>query len=415
MSHLHSFEKSVLHSSPAIVGGGPGSALPRRGMRQLLRVLLLLSLTFTLAGVAQAHRLGESYIFLDVAENALSGRFEIRLDDLNKTFSLDANGDGEVSDQEYDVRSAEVQSYAQSRLRFYHNEREHPVTVVGSKWHDYGIAKFALIEFEVPSLKPVPLQVEVEYDYLFDGFENSHRALLVIENNPRTGAVENETQVSLIFSPGEKRQLLHLDATPWEKVLHDFIKHGIWHIWIGFDHILFIISLLLPAVMILNVRRKWEPVGDFKSALLFVVKVITLFTIAHSVTLSLSALDIIKLPVRLVEAVIAASIIVVALNNIFPLFNRRIWIVVFVFGLFHGLGFANVLAPLGAERNSLLTALIGFNLGVEIGQLAIIAAVFPLLYICRKWRYYQPVVLTFGSLVLIAIASFWLVERTVGT
>lgn len=380
----------------------------------LLRVLLLLSLILIPAGAAQAHRLNESYIFLDVEETKLSGRFEVRLEDLNKTFSLDENGDGEVSEQEYAVRSAEVQRYVESRLRFYHQQQEHPVAVVGSRANDYGIAKFALIEFEVPTLKPVPLQVEVEYDYLFDGFEDTHRGLLVIENNPRSGAVENEKQVSLIFGPGEKRQLLHLDATPWKKVLYDFIKHGIWHIWIGFDHILFIISLLLPSVMILNSRRQWEAVGDFKSALLFVVKVITLFTVAHSVTLSLSALGIIKLPVRLVEAVIAASIIVVALNNIFPLYNRRIWIVVFVFGLFHGLGFANVLEPLGAERNSLLTALIGFNLGVEIGQLAIIAIVFPLLYLFRRWRYYQPVVLTFGSLALIAIASFWLIERTIG-
>lgn len=414
MIHVRNTENLIHHTLPAINRGRAGSIFFRRGMRHLLRVLLLLSLTLTLAGVAQAHSLGESYIFLDVAENALSGHFEIRLDDLNKTFSLDENGDGEVSEQEYAVRSAEVQRYVESRLTFYHQEREHPVAVVGSRAHDYGIAKFALINFEVPTLKPVPLKVEVEYDYLFDGFESSHRGLLVIENNPRTGAVENEKQVSLIFSPGEKRQLLHLDATPWKKVLYDFVKHGIWHIWIGFDHILFIVSLLLPSVMILNSRRKWEPVGDFKSALLFVVKIITLFTIAHSVTLSLSALGIIKLPVRLVEAVIAASIIVVSLNNIFPLFNRRIWIVVFAFGLFHGLGFANVLAPIGAERNSLLTALIGFNLGVEIGQLAIIAVVFPLLYLFRRWRYYQPVVLTFGSLVLIAIASFWLVERTLG-
>jgi hypothetical protein len=414
MNHPHSSENRVRRSSPAINTGGSGGALHRRGRRQLWRLLLLLSLTFTLAGVAQAHRLGESYIFLDVAEQALGGRFEIRLDDLNKTFALDANGDGEVSEQEYEDRSAEVQGYAESRLRFYHDEREHPVRVVGSRAHDYGIAKFALIEFEVPTLKPVPLQLEVEYDYLFDGFESSHRGLLVIENNPRTGAVKNETDVSLIFGPGEQRQLLHLDATPWKKVLHDFVKHGIWHIWIGFDHILFIISLLLPAVMVLNSQRKWQPVGDFKSAFLFVVKIITLFTIAHSVTLSLSALGIIKLPVGLVEAVIAASIIVVALNNIFPLFNRRIWLVVFAFGLFHGLGFANVLAPLGAERNSLLTALIGFNLGVEIGQLAIITLVFPLLYLCRKWRYYQPVVMRFGSLLLIAVASYWLVERTVG-
>ena len=192
-----------------------------------------------------------------------------------------------------------------------------------------------------------------------------------------------------------------------------FIKHGVWHIWIGFDHILFIISLLLPSVMILRAGG-WEPVADFKSAFLFVVKVITLFTVAHSITLSLSALGIVKLPVRLVEAVIAVSIIIVALNNIFPVFNRRIWLVVFGFGLFHGLGFANVLAPLGAERSSLLTALVGFNVGVEIGQLAIIAVVFPLFFMMRNWRAYQFQVLGLGSAALILVSSFWFVERAFG-
>ncbi len=142
------------------------------------------------------------------------------------------------------------------------------------------------------------------------------------------------------------------------------------------------------------------------------VKVVTLFTIAHSVTLSLSALEIISLPVRLVEAVIALSIIVVALDNIFPFFHRRIWLVVFVFGLFHGLGFANVLSPLGLERSSLLTALVGFNVGVEIGQLAIIAICFPLLYLLRTWRHYRLVVLGFGSAALIVISTIWFVERT---
>lgn len=154
--------------------------------------------------------------------------------------------------------------------------------------------------------------------------------------------------------------------------------------------------------------------ADFKSAFLFVVKVITLFTVAHSVTLSLSALGIVKLPVRLVEAVIAVSIIVVALNNIFPVFNRRIWLVVFGFGLFHGLGFANVLAPLGAERSSLLTALVGFNVGVEIGQLAIIAVVFPLFFMMRNWRAYQFQVLGLGSAALILVSSFWFAERAFG-
>ncbi|MEN8763999.1 MAG: HupE/UreJ family protein, partial [Thiogranum sp.] len=303
-----------------------------------------------------------------------------------------------------------VQHYLTSRLTFYHENQTHPIVVTRSEVRDYGVANFALVYFEVPTLESVPLQIETEYQYLLDGFEATHRSFLVIENNPRTGTVDNESQVALIFGPGAERQNLSLIGTPWHEVMYAFIKHGVWHIWIGFDHILFIISLLLPSVMILRAGG-WQPVGEFKSAFLFVVKVVTLFTIAHSVTLSLSALGIIRLPVRLVEVVIAASIIVVALNNIFPIFNRWIWLVVFGFGLFHGLGFANVLAPLGAERSSLLTALIGFNVGVEIGQLAIIAVIFPLFFMIRNRRTYQFQVLGLGSAALIVVSSFWLIER----
>ena len=373
---------------------------------------VLFCLTLFYAGLAQAHRLGESYIFLDVTEKALAGRFEVTLNDLNKVFSLTVNGE-EVSEQDFLARSSEVQNYLEPRLTFYHENQTHPVVVTHSEVRDYGVAKFALVYFEVPSLESVPLQIETEYLYLLDGFESTHRSFLVIENNPRTKTVDNESQIALIFSPGAERQNLSLNGTPWPEVMSTFIKHGVWHIWIGFDHILFIISLLLPSVMILRAGG-WEPVADFKSAFLFVVKVITLFTVAHSITLSLSALGIVKLPVRLVEAVIAVSIIIVALNNIFPVFNRRIWLVVFGFGLFHGLGFANVLAPLGAERSSLLTALVGFNVGVEIGQLAIIAVVFPLFFMMRNWRAYQFQVLGLGSAALILVSSFWFVERAFG-
>lgn len=407
-------KRTDLHKSAADGFASPREYRPWRNTGSIsLGTVFLLCLAMLFAGAAQAHRLGESYIYLDVSESALTGRFEITLNDLNKVFALDSNGDGEISDHEFLAQSDVVQSYLAPRLMFYHENQSHPIVVTRSEVRDYGVSNFALVHFEVPSLESVPLQIETEYQFLLEGFDSTHRSLLVIENNPRTKTFENESQVALIFAPGAERQNLSLNGTPWQEVMLAFIKHGVWHIWIGFDHILFIISLLLSSVMILRAGG-WEPVGDFRSAFLFVVKVITLFTVAHSITLSLSALGIIKLPVRLVEAVIAASIIVVALNNIIPVFNRWIWLVVFGFGLFHGLGFANVLAPLGAERSSLLTALIGFNIGVEIGQLAIISVVFPLLFMLRKRRNYQFQMLRLGSAALILVSSFWFIERAFG-
>lgn len=362
---------------------------------------------------AHAHRLNEHYIYLDVAEDRLQGRFDYALTDLDKAFSLDANADGIASPGEYDVKADQVEAALERRLVFYTPDGIHRITVTGSETKRLGEREFALIRFNVPSLRTVPTHIDVEYQHVYEGLESTHRSMLLIENNPRTETVANEAKVSLIFRPGEERQSLSLVGPHWTQTLSTFVKHGVWHIWIGIDHILFIVCLLLPSVMVLR-GRQWAPVEDFRSAFVFVVKVVTLFTVAHSVTLSLAALGIVRLPERLVEAVIAASIIVVALNNLFPLFNRRIWLVVFGFGLFHGLGFANVLSPLGVEKGSLIMSLVGFNIGVELGQLAIILAVFPILYWLRNWRPYQYRVLGAGSVALIAVSTVWFVERAFG-
>jgi GNAT superfamily N-acetyltransferase len=128
-----------------------------------------------------------------------------------------------------------------------------------------------------------------------------------------------------------------------------YLVEGIWHIWIGFDHILFLLSLLLPAVLVHEARR-WRGVGRFREALVEVLWVVTAFTLAHSITLSLAALGLIELPSRLVESAIAASVVLAAANNLKPLVEHRRWMVAFGFGLIHGFGFASVLAELGCRR-----------------------------------------------------------------
>ena len=116
---------------------------------------------------------------------------------------------------------------------------------------------------------------------------------------------------------------------------------------------------------------------SFKPAFWEVCKIITAFTLAHSITLSLAVLGIVNLPSRWVESVIAASVLLVALHNLYPVIQARLWIVTFVFGLIHGLGFASVLLDLEIPGTSLLLALAGFNLGVETGQIAIVGILLP--------------------------------------
>ena len=141
------------------------------------------------------------------------------------------------------------------------------------------------------------------------------------------------------------------------------------------------------------------------------LKVVTAFTLAHSITLSLAALQIVSLPSRLVESVIAASVVIAALNNLRGTISKRRWIMAFAFGLIHGFGFASVLADLGLPQGALVLALIGFNAGVEIGQLCIVAVFLPIAFWLRATRFYRVGVLTGGSLVVALLASWWLVQR----
>jgi hypothetical protein len=157
--------------------------------------------------------------------------------------------------------------------------------------------------------------------------------------------------------------------------------------------------------------RTWMATDSFKAAFWEVLKVVTAFTVAHSITLSLATFGVLTIPSRLSESAIAASVVVAALNNVYPIFHGRRWIVAFLFGLIHGFGFANVLADLGLPKNTLLLALVAFNLGVEIGQLAIVALFLPLAYGLRQTWFYRRVTLVAGSLLIALLAGTWLVER----
>ncbi len=138
---------------------------------------------------------------------------------------------------------------------------------------------------------------------------------------------------------------------------------------------------------------------------------VTAFTLAHSITLSLAALEIISLPSRLVESAIAASVVFAALNNLRGTIESKRWVMAFAFGLIHGFGFASVLADLGLPQGALVLALVGFNAGVELGQLAIVAVFLPLAFALRGTSFYRVGVLKAGSVLVAMLAAWWLVQR----
>ena len=190
----------------------------------------------------------------------------------------------------------------------------------------------------------------------------------------------------------------------------EFFVEGIHHILGGYDHVLFLLCLLLPAVM----RRRegrWQPVERLSHAILPVAGIVTAFTVAHSITLAVAALKLVSLPSWFIEPAIAVTIVLAALDNVRPVFPVPRVAVAFCFGLIHGFGFASVLAELNLPTADFAWALLQFNLGLEAGQLVIVAIATSVLFGLRRWRGYPKVVIGTGSTVAIAIGVVWLIER----
>lgn len=154
---------------------------------------------------------------------------------------------------------------------------------------------------------------------------------------------------------------------------------------------------------------RWRPATTLRTVLLETTGIVTAFTLAHSLTLSLAVLGVVNLPSRLVESVIALTVLLAALNNLFPVVTTRRWSLAFVLGLIHGFGFASALWDLGLPTDALALALASFNTGVETGQLTIVAVVLPLAFALRQTWLYRRLALPVGStaVALLAWSGAW--------
>ena len=276
-----------------------------------------------------------------------------------------------------------------------------PITVIEHLIDNHTDGAYEVMRFTV-NCPAVPQILSVKYTLFFD-VDPQHRGLLRLEDQGGTHTA--------VFSPDHETWQLEGHSAALGRQFLDFFQTGVWHTRTGFDHILF----LCASAAARGARTPWRKMaGCRKLPFIDVVSIVTAFTIAHSLTLSLAVLGFITLPSRLIEAAIAASVIVAALNNLYPLIEKRLWIVAFVFGLVHGLGFANVLTDLALPKPALAVSLVSFNLGVEAGQLAIVATFLPLAYLSRRSWLYPRLALGAGSLSIAAAASVWLIERSLG-
>jgi hypothetical protein len=244
-----------------------------------------------------------------------------------------------------------------------------------------------------------PERLRVDYLLLFD-IDPAHRAIVTIES---AGSVS-----TAVISDAERAYTAALDSAGAWASLRRFVVEGVWHIWQGYDHLAFVVLLVLP---ILLGRGAKPSTTSARAAAGEILRVVTAFTVAHSLTLAIAAAGWVPIPTRVVELVIAASVLLAAVANVAPRVARLGPKLAFAFGLVHGFGFAGALGELAAGRAALLPTLAGFNLGVELGQLAVVVAVFPLLLALRGSFKMRNAVTVATSAACAALALVWLVER----
>lgn len=365
-------------------------------MRDAVLVLVLMAV----GAPAWAHKPSDSYLSITVQDNRIDGRWDIALRDLDLAIGLDADDDGAVTWGEVRAKHPDIAAYALSRLQLTSDRQVCASRPLEQLVDEHTDGTYSVLQFRAECSGPIE-RLTTDYRLLFD-LDAQHRGLLRLTD----GAQEQ----AAMFSPEMPSLQLTIGRPSHWRQIRQYGREGLWHIWTGFDHLLFLLALLLPAVLIRD-GTAWKGVADFRAAWWQVVGVVTAFTAAHSITLTLATLGVVRLPSRLVESAIALSVAVAALANLYPGLLRRRWLVAFGFGLIHGFGFAGVLADLGLPPQSLLLSLVSFNAGVELGQLCIVAGFLSLTFLIRQSGSYQSVILRGGSIAVMLIAFVWFIER----
>lgn len=362
------------------------------------RIFLLLALIVCQAN-AWAHKASDSYLVVDAQGAELKVQWDIALRDIDFALGLDRDGNAEITWGELRARQSDISAWALSRLELSRGGAC-PLSLSGLQVDTHTDGGYAVLHM-TGTCPSAAGNLGLQYRLLFD-LDNLHRGLLNL-------SLDGVKQTAVLSPASGLVQFSAAEVSRWRQ-FGDYVVEGVWHIWIGFDHILFLLSLLLPAVLVVQMKR-WRGVSSLGEATREVLWVVTSFTVAHSITLSLAAMGLVSLPSRLVESAIALSVVLAAANNLWPVVEHRRWLVAFGFGLIHGFGFASVLAELGLPTDALVLSLLGFNVGVELGQMAIVAVFLPVAYTLRNTRFYLRGVFTVGSWLTLLVALVWLVER----
>ncbi|MGD9540786.1 HupE/UreJ family protein [Methylocystis sp.] len=345
---------------------------------------------------AHAHLSSDSYLHVDIdAGGRPSGQWDISLRDLDAAIGL-AGDDGVITWGGLKARRAAIEAYAFDRLSI-DGCALRPSDMLVDR---HAGAAHAVLRFKA-ECQSAPAPRRLHYRLLFD-LDPTHRGLLTLA----TPAGER----SEVLSPERADIALdRIDESTSGSFLH-FVGFGVSHILFGYDHLLFVAVLMIFAAF----RRGesgWTPLDGFGASALQTLTILTAFTLAHGVTLTLSLFHFIDAPARFVEPAVAATIMGAAIDNLLPLLSYARWTIAFGFGLVHGLAFATALGPMRLSTSGLLYALAGFNGGVELGQIAVASLLMPLVFTARRKALYVSYVAPALTALAFILALVWFVDR----
>lgn len=371
-----------------------------------LTLLSLLFISFQCIQQASAHELSTSYVNANIeGDGRINGKLKIDVIELKEVLNLDSDNNGQLTWGEITEQKARIKNYVENNFSFSQNALQCPLQISQDA--------FSLQQLSDSYLLHIPFSAEcsnesqagaltIKYSLLFE-ISDKHKAIVSILDT------QNTHEHLVVFDKSTQEHSISSYSSNTLTTFLTFVYQGIFHILIGIDHILFLLTLLLT-ISLYYTHKRWQAIDSKADIVKRTIWVVSAFTIAHSITLSGTALGWLPVFGSWVEVVIAASILFNVVNNLLPMV-RRLGLITFVFGLIHGMGFAGALAELGFPEQQQVVSVLAFNIGVELGQLAIIAICLPLLLWLRKKAFYAKILMPSISLIIGLVALFWVFER----
>ncbi len=362
------------------------------------------------AATSFAHQTGNSYLYIQQSEGQLTVDLDFTVRDLGKLLQKPgAEPEPAPTPEKLKALQPELTEHITQSLSIEVDEQSVPLRFIRQTIVVHNDGLYVRQQFAAPMVARDAQFLVIRYGFFTQSDQLGRAFLRLALNNDEISSVFDETTAIQRFALGGNKR---------SSTILLFSLEGAKHIWEGTDHLLFLLTLLLPGLLLWNTAKP-EPsetavrVIRHRAALMFALRVITAFTIAHSVTLSMASFGLIALPEKLIESAIALSIMISAALNLQQRFRFNHWQLAFVFGLIHGMGFANGLKELGLSSAYFLETLIAFNVGVELGQLSTVLVVcVPLVMLVRSEQGRQRV-MRWGSWVVLAISTGWLIQRLI--